>query len=167
MRKTRESVKSEVRRLWGEGWSGKDLAARFRLAKSTVSAIVAGMPRPLRFAGPEDDVRVATPSPLPCPCPAPVPVPAPRRHQFPAPAVPPDPADRLFPEPPRRGSECGRAKLDEPKVSEMRRLRAEGWSTGRLARRFNVGRNTICYAINGTTWGHVPGAITAKGGPSC
>jgi hypothetical protein len=63
-----------------------------------------------------------------------------------------------------RGSDHGRAKLDEPKVIEMRRLRREDWSTGRIARMFGISRNTACLALNGTTWSHVPGAIAPNGG---
>jgi hypothetical protein len=56
------------------------------------------------------------------------------------------------------------AKLDETKVGEMRRLRLEGWSTNRLAERFGVARNTVCYALNGTTWSHVTAGNPAIGG---
>lgn len=150
----------EVRRLWAEGWMGKDIAARFKIARSKVSAIVAGMPRAPRYAGDEDD---APPAVLPRGA-------GPSAGSGPsfAPSVPLDPADRLTGLGPWgraevRGSQHGRAILDEPGVAEMRRLRREGWSTGRLARRFGVSRNTAAYALNGTTWGHVPGAIKAKG----
>lgn len=54
-----------------------------------------------------------------------------------------------------RGSLHGMALLDEDKVREARRLRRGGWTTGQLARRFGVNRNTMCYALNGTTWRHV------------
>ena len=147
---------SEVRRLWSEGWMGKDIASRFKLARSKVSTIVAGMPRALRDSGAEDDApTVAVPRPV-----------APIGRTVPvfAPPLPLDPADRLLPEPTVRGSAHGRAKLDEPSVVEMRRLRRKGWSTGRLAKHFNVGRNTTCYALSGVTWSHVPGAIPSIGG---
>jgi hypothetical protein len=50
------------------------------------------------------------------------------------------------------GSAVGTSKLTEDLVREMRRLRAEGWSTGKLARRYAVSRATVCYACNGRTW---------------
>jgi hypothetical protein len=50
----------------------------------------------------------------------------------------------------------GRVKLDEEKVSELRRLKAEGWTYPQLARRFNIARSTVHYALNGCTWRHVP-----------
>jgi hypothetical protein len=40
-------------------------------------------------------------------------------------------------------------------VTELFTLRAAGWSTGRLARRYGVQRATICYALKGRTWSHV------------
>jgi len=51
-----------------------------------------------------------------------------------------------------RGTSPGRSKLTQANVDEVRELRAAGWSTGKLAKRFGVARNTICYALNGTTW---------------
>jgi hypothetical protein len=137
---------TEIRRLWSSGTTGRALAARFGMAPSKVSGIVADLPRAVRYAGPES---------------------APRLHPLPRPAAPlppTDPADRLVAEPTVRGSEHGRAVLDEVKVIEMRRLRSEGWSTGRLAGRYGASRNTICYAISGKTWSHVPGAIAPNGG---
>jgi len=50
------------------------------------------------------------------------------------------------------GSAHGGSKLTEADVIEARRLRAEGWSTGKLAKKFGCARNTICYALNGKTW---------------
>jgi hypothetical protein len=50
------------------------------------------------------------------------------------------------------------ARLDDLGVVEMRRLRSEGWSTGKLAARYGVSRNTVCYALNGTTWSHIGGS---------
>lgn len=52
------------------------------------------------------------------------------------------------------GSAHGQAKLTEAAVMEARRLRAEGMSTGKLAKMFGCSRNTMCYALNGTTWKH-------------
>jgi hypothetical protein len=50
------------------------------------------------------------------------------------------------------GAAHGRSKLTQANVDEARELRAAGWSTGRLAERYGVSRNTIAYALNGTTW---------------
>jgi len=51
-----------------------------------------------------------------------------------------------------RGEDHGSAKLTRPAVDKIRRLRAEGWSTGKLARQFGVARNTICAILTGKTW---------------
>lgn len=56
----------------------------------------------------------------------------------------------------RVGSRHGRAKLDEAKVIEARRLHRAGWSYPALAQRFRVGKVTLFYAISGRTWSHVP-----------
>jgi hypothetical protein len=55
-----------------------------------------------------------------------------------------------------RGQDNGRSKLTPANVTEARELRAAGWSTGRLAERYGVARNTICYALNGSTWAMTP-----------
>jgi hypothetical protein len=54
------------------------------------------------------------------------------------------------------GSAHGRAKLDEAKVAEARRLRREGWTYNDLARRYDVSENAVYYAVIGRTWRHVP-----------
>jgi hypothetical protein len=51
-----------------------------------------------------------------------------------------------------RGEANGQSKLTRADVDEARELRAAGWSTGALAKRFGVQRSTMCYALNGTTW---------------
>jgi len=51
-----------------------------------------------------------------------------------------------------RGAAHGRSKLTQANINEARELRAAGWSTGKLAERFGVTRNTICYALLGKTW---------------
>jgi hypothetical protein len=143
----------DIRRLWREGWPGKALARRFGLAQSTVSGIVADLPSRRRYGDPEDASW-----------------PLPRRF---APTLsrsasvrgaPPSgevlPARPLAPQ----GSAHGRAVLDESKVARMKRLRLEGWTTGALAREFGVGRNTVCYVVNGKTWAHVEPAPPTKGG---
>lgn len=56
---------------------------------------------------------------------------------------------------PARGSSHGRAKLDEAKVVEARRLQAAGWGYRALSERYGVGRVTLWNAITGRTWGHV------------
>ena len=67
-----------------------------------------------------------------------------------------------WPTDPRRGSAHGRARLDEAKVLEARRLHAEGWGIKALAARFGVGKVTMHYALAGKTWTHVP-RLPAKG----
>jgi hypothetical protein len=143
---------AEIRRLWLAGWMGVTLAKRFVLSKASVSGIVAGLPRPRRYGDPEDASW-----------------PHPRRHapggirhqrRPPIEAVGTLPPRELAP----KGSAHGRAKLDEAKVGRMKRLRMEGWTTGRLAKEFGVGRNTVCYVLNGTTWSHVDPAPPTNGG---
>ncbi len=55
-------------------------------------------------------------------------------------------------------------KLDEVKAAELRRLKAEGWSTRDLAERFGVARTTIYYVLQRKSWGHVPcdGKVTLR-----
>jgi hypothetical protein len=72
----------------------------------------------------------------------------------PRPAVPDDVPFVPLPEVDPRG----RAKLDEDKVVELRRLKAEGWTYPQLARHFGIARSTVHYALNGCTWRHVPRA---------
>ena len=157
----REARDAEIRDLWSKGWRGTELARRHGLSAAKVSAIVAGSPREHRSFGPEDDARAEGSPPIP-PAPAP---PLPRRVAGAAPAGQADPRDRAGAGPTSvLGSAHGRAILDEGSVVEMRRLRrVEGWSTNRLAERFRVGRNTVCYALAGVTWRHVPGAIRGRG----
>ena len=116
--------------------------------------------------GPRDDPPDWRPPPRPVPVARPLPV-APLPPGSPrmlvdddwaeTPYEVPIPAPRIVPvacaampegslRPSVRGSAHGRAKLDEPRVAEMKRLRAMGWLTGRLAREFGVARNTVCYA---------------------
>jgi hypothetical protein len=75
----------------------------------------------------------------------------------PRPSPPPEPLDATgHLGTPAVGSAHGRAKLDEPKVIEARRLRAEGSTYAELARRFDVNPQTVLYAVTGVTWSHVP-----------
>jgi hypothetical protein len=136
---------AEIRRLWSAGMPGRKLARRFRVAPSTVSTLVADLRRPRRFGDPEE-----------------VAWPLPRRSapaESPRPARPRRPVEPLPPYKPGgpRGSASGRSKLTEAKVEEMKRLRSDGWSTGRLAKHFQVARNTVAYALNGTTWSEAKG----------
>lgn len=55
-----------------------------------------------------------------------------------------------------RGSRHGRARLDEAKVIEARRLKRAGWTYPALVARYGVGKVTLFYAITGETWRHVP-----------
>jgi hypothetical protein len=141
----------EIRRLWSDGWRGKELARRFKLSRGKVSAIVAGLPRENRSFGPEDHVRAEGSPPIPGPSRPPFPLrPIVREISI-------DPRDAVEGGPQsHRGSENPRAVLNDDLVVEMRRLRSEGWSMPRLSARFGVGRNTVCYALSGVTWGHVP-----------
>jgi hypothetical protein len=154
----------DIRRLWREGWSGVRIARRFGLAKSTVSEIIdatgSGTARPLReierseivWPHPRRRFRSATVGDRPPP---------------PGASRPSEPGDKLGARETPRGSAHGRAKLNEAKVARIKRLRLEGWTTGMLAREFEVGRNTVCYVLNGKTWGDVEAAPTANGGNPC
>ena len=75
---------------------------------------------------------------------------APRRSRPEAPPV--EPAIWTGPENPY----VGNPKLTPDMVAEMKILRAQGWSTGKLAKRYGVTRATICYALLGRTSHHLP-----------
>jgi len=62
-----------------------------------------------------------------------------------------------------RGSEHGRAALDESAVAELRALRAEGWSYRALAEEYGVSRAAAYYAATGATWGHVAPGLGGAG----
>lgn len=56
----------------------------------------------------------------------------------------------------QRGENHKDAKLTEPDVRELRRLRdEEGYSFPELSRRFGIHEQTARKAYRGTTWGHV------------
>ncbi len=57
-----------------------------------------------------------------------------------------------------RGERQPMAKLTDKTVTEIRALYAAGVMQIDLAARFGVSRATICNAISGKVWGHVPGA---------
>jgi hypothetical protein len=52
-----------------------------------------------------------------------------------------------------RGSQHGLHKLTEANVTEMRRLRREGWLQHQLADRYGVNQTTISDALTGRRWG--------------
>ena len=68
--------------------------------------------------------------------------------------APPPAVDGLAWSNPRtvKGEANGWIKLTQADVDKIRRLRGEGWSTGKLAHRFGVSRNTICAVLTGKTW---------------
>jgi transcriptional regulator with XRE-family HTH domain len=145
---------SEMRRLRGEGWTGRAIAERFGVAESTVSKACSGMPSRRRYGDPRDLAwpcpRRRPPSPQ---CRAPV------GSDFPA-----GPADELGPRDTRRTGSCnGRAKLDEAGVARLRRLREEGRSYRELAREFGISRSNVWYVLSGSTWSHVRGGLSASG----
>ena len=158
---TRADRDDDIRRLWREGWSGVQIARRFGLARSTVSEIIdAREPGTARtpmecerseivWPYPRRRFRSATVADRPPP---------------PAASRPTEPGDQLGARETPKGSAHGRAKLDETKVARMKRLRLEGWTNGMLAREFDVGRNTICYVLNGKTWTHVEAEPATNGG---
>ncbi len=56
---------------------------------------------------------------------------------------------------PRKGTDNGRARLDDAKVIEARRLWREGWSYVALAGRYGISECAVSYACRGKTWSHV------------
>jgi integrase len=54
-----------------------------------------------------------------------------------------------------RGHHVGRL-LDEKKVAEARKLRADGWSLEALCARYGVKHTAMFNAVTGRTWKHVP-----------
>lgn len=55
---------------------------------------------------------------------------------------------------PPRGSQHGNARLTEDAVSQMRRLRADGWTFRKLAEGFGVSAMTAHRAVTGRGWRH-------------
>lgn len=53
------------------------------------------------------------------------------------------------------GESHGKAKLTEPKVIELRRLRGEGWSFGMLAIRYGITSQAASDAACGKSWKHL------------
>ena len=152
--------RAEIRRLWGEGCLGWELAEWFGLAKSTISGIVAGMPSRRRYGDPED---VSWPHPRRR-------APSASRDRSPSPSYervgPPSPADVLGEQRPARGSANGRAKLSEADVDRLRALRAGGWTYPALAREFNISRSNVYYILSGKTWSQAPARPPAIEGES-
>ena len=54
-----------------------------------------------------------------------------------------------------KGTENGRAKLNDDKVREMRRLSSEGMTGVEMAQRFRVTESAISKVILRQSWGHV------------
>jgi hypothetical protein len=54
-----------------------------------------------------------------------------------------------------RGSRHFNAKLTEDDVRAMRRLKREGWSLLKLARRFSIAKTTVAQIVRGQFWKHV------------
>jgi hypothetical protein len=54
-----------------------------------------------------------------------------------------------------RGEQMPQSRLTEAAVRELRVLRGEGWSWGRLGARYGVSRWTVRCAALGETWAHV------------
>jgi hypothetical protein len=61
-----------------------------------------------------------------------------------------------------RGTAHHAAKLTEEDVVSLRKMRREGWSIPRLAKRFGVSFATVQSAASGKLWSHVPGAVTER-----
>lgn len=55
-----------------------------------------------------------------------------------------------------------KSKLSESEVVEARKLYSNGESTSVLAEKYGVVRSTIASAIDGRTWGHLPGAVELR-----
>ncbi len=62
---------------------------------------------------------------------------------------------RTHPEKVGRGESCGRHKLKEPQVIEIRRLLSTGMSSKSLAMKFGVVTGTIDFIKTGSTWRHL------------
>lgn len=62
-----------------------------------------------------------------------------------------------------RGIDNKRSKLTVEVVCDMRRRRSCGEPIAAIAERYNVNYYTAEYAIIGKSWGHVPGALKARG----
>lgn len=54
------------------------------------------------------------------------------------------------------GERANAAKLNREKVLEMRRLRREGWTLGRLAEKYGVHRSTVWKAVSGASYKDIP-----------
>jgi len=54
-----------------------------------------------------------------------------------------------------RGDEHPRAKLTEPQVKEIRRLRAKNWTQRAIAHKFGVSRQAVEKICNRKTWVHI------------
>ncbi len=61
-----------------------------------------------------------------------------------------------------RGEQKWSAKLTEAAVIEARHRYADGESGPSLAKRYGVSNESMCDAISGSTWSHVPGAVEIR-----
>ncbi len=55
-----------------------------------------------------------------------------------------------------RGERNGNAKLTAPEVMEIRRLRDEGWSYGKLAKWFGISKRMTIRIVKGESWANTP-----------
>jgi hypothetical protein len=55
-----------------------------------------------------------------------------------------------------KGERSGNHKLTDKQVFEIRRLRAQGWKSVQLAKRFGVVHQLICAICLGRSWKHLP-----------
>ena len=54
-----------------------------------------------------------------------------------------------------QGESCGKSKLTEQQVREIRALREQGWTYQRIADHFAVQRGTVTFICKRQTWRHI------------
>ena len=54
-----------------------------------------------------------------------------------------------------KGETCGKSKLTEQQVKEIRALREQGWTYQRIADEHHVTRGTVTFICKRLTWGHI------------
>ncbi len=64
--------------------------------------------------------------------------------------------------PGRSGVSSTKAKLNDEKVREARRLYLLGWTIADLAGEFRISRFSMSDAVSGKTWGHVPNPVAVR-----
>jgi transposase len=67
----------------------------------------------------------------------------------------------------KEGSSHHAAKLTEQLVTEARSLFRQGHTTDQLAKRYDVSRPTILFAVKGQTWKHVPDPVIIRSTERC